>query len=50
MLTNRENILVTSGDLGLVANGVKLYNADGTLNILPGQLGIFNMFPIAAHL
>ena len=42
MLTNRENILVTSGDLGLVANGVKLYNADGTLNILPGQLGIFN--------
>ena len=42
MFTNRENILVTSGDLGLVANGTKLYNTDGTLNILPGQLGIFN--------
>ena len=42
MFTNRQNILVTSGDQGLVANGTKLFNADGSLNINPGQLGIFN--------
>lgn len=42
MFTNRQNILVTSGNQGLVATGTKLFNADGSLNINPGQLGIFN--------
>lgn len=42
MLTNRENILVSKGDLALVPVGTKLYNTDGSMNILPGQLGIFN--------
>lgn len=44
MFTNRENILVSTGGLGLVTAGTKLFAADGSLNILPGQLGIFNAY------
>ena len=42
MFTNRQNILVASGNQALVTAGVKLFNTDGSLNINPGQLGIFN--------
>jgi len=44
MFTNRNNVIVTAGNQGLVANGTKLFAADGTLNILPGQLGIFDAY------
>jgi hypothetical protein len=44
MFTNRNNVLVTKQNLPLVAAGTKLFAANGTLNILPGQLGIFDAF------
>lgn len=42
MYSNRENYLIAANNYGLVAAGTKLYNTDGWVNILPGQLGIFN--------
>lgn len=42
MYSNRENYLIAANNYGLVAAGTKLYNTDGSVNILPGQLGIFN--------
>lgn len=44
MFTNRDNILVASGNQALVDKNVKLFNADGSLNIEPGQIGIFDAF------
>ena len=44
MLTNRNNVIVTAGNQPLVAAGTKLFAANGTLNILPGQLGIFDAY------
>jgi len=41
MLTNRQNILVTSGNLAPKTSG-KLFNSDGSINLLPGQIGLFN--------
>lgn len=39
-----ENFLVTSGDQGLVAGGTALNdNATGAVNVLDGQLGVFNV-------
>lgn len=42
MYLNRESILVTANNYALVTAGTKLYNADGSINILPGQLGIYD--------
>lgn len=42
MYSNRENYLVAANNFPLVTAGTQLYNTDGSLNILPGQLGIFN--------
>lgn len=42
MYQNRDLVLVTKNNYPMVAVGTKLFNIDGSLNILPGQLGIFN--------
>lgn len=44
MFTNRDNIIVSTGNQALVAKDVKLFAANGTLNILPGQIGVFDAY------
>lgn len=38
----RENILASYGDQSIFASGQNVFNADGTTNVLPGQLVFWN--------
>lgn len=42
MITNRENILVTEGNMPLLTANTPLYNQDGSVNLAAGQLGVFD--------
>lgn len=39
---NRENLLVAKGNYAVLATGTPIYQADGSISLMPGQLGIFD--------
>lgn len=44
MISNvtRENLLVAKGNYGLPTLNTPLYQTDGSISLMPGQLGIFS--------
>ena len=39
---NRENLLVAKGDYAVLAVDTPIYQTDGSISLMPGQLGIFD--------